>query len=142
VWLRFRSGAEGHLVSVWHNVLSRPSLRHIEVFWENGYFACDQDMYGELRYQTRATPDGALSQDEVNQRYLRLVGLSRPEHMEALTKYSLEDYFFLRDLAEGRPPFPGFDVAIRAHELVDAVYRSAAESREVALAPLRTGRAE
>lgn len=142
VWLRFRSGAEGHLVSVWHNVLSRPSLRHIEVFWENGYFACDQDMYGELRYQTRATPDGVLSQDEVNERYLRLVGLSGDEYMEALTRYSLEDYFFLRDLAEGRPPFPGFDVAIRAHELLDAIYRSAAEGREVALAPLGTGRAE
>jgi predicted dehydrogenase len=65
VWLRFRNGAEGHLVSVWHNVLSRPSLRHMEVFWENGYFTCDQDMFGELRYQTCATSDGVLSPDEV-----------------------------------------------------------------------------
>jgi predicted dehydrogenase len=135
VWLRFRTGAEGHLVSVWHNVLSRPSLRHMEVFWENGYFSCDQDMYGELRYQTAATPDGLLSRDEVNERYLALVGLSGTEYMEALTKYSLEDYFFLRDLTEGRRPFPGFEVALRAHELVDAVYRSAAEGREVAPPP-------
>jgi UDP-N-acetyl-2-amino-2-deoxyglucuronate dehydrogenase len=142
VWLRFRSGAEGHLLSVWHNVLSRSSLRHIEVFWENGYFACDQDMYGELRYQTRATPDGVLSRDEVNERYLGLVGFSGDEYIEALTRYSLEDYLFLRDLSEGRAPFPGFEVALRAHELVDAVYRSAAEGREVALAPLRTGQAE
>ena len=133
VWLRFRSGAEGHLVSVWHNVLSRPSLRHIEVFWENGYFACDQDLFGELRYQTYATPDGVLAQEEVNERYLKLVGLSGAEHTEALTKFSLEDYFFLRDLAEGRRPFPGFEVALRAHELVAAIYRSAAEGREVAL---------
>jgi predicted dehydrogenase len=135
VWLRFRTGAEGHLVSVWHNVLSRPSLRHIEVFWENGYFSCDQDMYGELRYQTATTPDGVLSRDEVNERYLALVGLSGTDYMEALTKYSLEDYFFLRDLMEGRRPFPGFEVALRAHELVDAVYRSAAEGREVAPPP-------
>ena len=133
VWLRFRSGAEGHLVSVWHNVLSRPSLRHIEVFWENGYFACDQDMFGELRYQTYAAPDGVLPPEEVNERYLKLVGLSGPEYGEALTKFTLEDYFFLRDLAGGQRPFPGFEVALRAHELVDAVYRSAAEGREVAL---------
>jgi predicted dehydrogenase len=53
--------------------------------------------------------------------------------MEALTKYSLEDYFFLRDLAKRRRPFPGFEVAFRAHELVDAVYRSAAERQEVVL---------
>jgi UDP-N-acetyl-2-amino-2-deoxyglucuronate dehydrogenase len=139
VWLRFRSGAEGHLVSVWHNVLSRPSLRHIEIFWENGYFACDQDMFGELRYQTYATPDGVLAPEEVNERYLKLVGLSGAEYMEALTSYSLEDYFFVRDLAEGRSPFPGFEVAVRAHELVDAVYRSAAEGREVSLPPSEQG---
>jgi predicted dehydrogenase len=36
-------------------------------------------------------------------------------------------------VAEGRRPFPGFEVAVRAHELVDAVYRSAAEGREVTL---------
>jgi len=140
VWLRFRSGAEGHLVSVWHNVLSRPSLRHIEVFWENGYFTCDQDMFGELRYQTYAAPDGALTPEEVNERYLKLVGLSEAEYREALTKFSLEDYLFLRDLATGRRPFPGFEVALRAHELVDAVYRSAAEGREVALAVSEEGR--
>jgi predicted dehydrogenase len=133
VWLRFRSGAEGHLISVWHNVLSRPSLRNIEIFWENGYFACDQDMFGELRYQTCAAPDSILSREEVNERYLALVGLSGMEYMEALTKYSLEDYFFLQDLSEGRKPFPGFEVALRSHELVDAVYRSAAEGREVVL---------
>ncbi len=135
VWLRFRSGSEGHLLSVWHNVLSRPSLRHTEVFWENGYFATDQDMYGELRYQTYSTPDGVLAREEVNERYLALAGLSGPEHMEALTRYSLEDYFFLRDLTEGRTPSPGFEVALRAHELVDAVYRSAAEGREMLLPP-------
>jgi len=136
VWLRFQSGAEGYLVSVWHNVLSRPSLRHMEVFWENGYFTCDQDMFGELRYQTCATADGVLSRDEVNERYLALVGLAEPEHREALTSYSLEDYLFLRDLREGRKPSPGFEVALRAHELVDAVYRSAAEGREVAVGPV------
>ena len=133
VWLRFRSGAEGHLVSVWHNVLSRPSLRHIEIFWENGYFACDQDFFGELRYETCSVPSGVLTPEEVNERYLALAGLSEPRYREALTKFALEDYFFLRDVAEGRRPFPDFEVAVRAHELVDAVYRSAAEGREVTL---------
>jgi len=90
-------------------------------------------MFGELRYQTYAAPAGVLAPEEVNERYLKLVGLSGAEHTEALTRYSLEDYFFLRDLAEGRRPFPGFEVALRAHELVDAVYRSATEGQEMAL---------
>ena len=30
--LRFTSGASGNLASIWHDVLSRPSQRRIEVF--------------------------------------------------------------------------------------------------------------
>ena len=33
---------------------------------------------------------------------------------------------FIRCVAEGRPAWPDFDVALRAHRLADAVYRSAA----------------
>ena len=47
-----------------------------------------------------------------------------PRFHDAL-RYSLEDYFFLTALAEGRDPFPDFRTALEAHRLVDAIYRSA-----------------
>ena len=125
------AGATGQLVSVWHNVLSRPSGRYLEFFFEHGYFAVDQDFLGEIRYHTYAT-DGArtIPQDEVLSRYLALVGLDGEAYAQAAQRFSLEDYFFLRALSEDAVPFPGFDVALRAHELVDAVYRSAAQDGE------------
>jgi len=127
VTLHFASGATGQLTSVWHDILSRGSGRMLEVFFERGYFSVDRDFFGDIRYETYATNGPAVMQDEaVRRRYLELVGLTGDEYAQALGKYSLEDYFFLRAIAEERDPYPGFDVGVRAHELVDAVYRSAA----------------
>jgi hypothetical protein len=66
-----------------------------------------------------------LSADEVRKRYLESVGLT-DELFEGLLRYSLEDYFFLRACLEGDSPFPDFRVALEAHRVVDAIYRSAA----------------
>ena len=131
VSLRFANGGAGQLVSIWHNVLDRPSGRLLELFFENGYFTVQDDFFGTIRYQTGATPETVeVREDEVRRRYLEIVGLKSDVFDSALSKYSLADYFFLRALAEERDPFPGFDVGLRAHELVDAVYRSAAEGGE------------
>jgi predicted dehydrogenase len=43
---------------------------------------------------------------------------------------------FATALREGRPPSPDVDDALRAHSLVEAAYRSAAERRAVELAEL------
>ncbi|MEX1255581.1 MAG: Gfo/Idh/MocA family oxidoreductase [Dehalococcoidia bacterium] len=128
VSFRFANGATGHLLSVWHNLLSRGSGRLLEMFFEHGYFTVDQDFLGPIRYETYGSGGRAeLSEEEVLRRYLSLVGLEGDEFAQAARRYSLEDYFFLRALSEDRDPHPSFDVGVRAHELVDAVYRSAAE---------------
>jgi len=133
VSLRFAGGATAQLLSVWHHVLSRGSGRLLELFFERGYFAVEEDFFGPIRYETYATKGPAvLSDEEVRRRYLELVGLTGEVYAEALGRYSLEDYLFLRALSEECDPFPGFDTGLHAHELVDAAYRSAAESgREV-----------
>ena len=41
-----------------------------------------------------------------------------------MLRYSLEDYFFLKALAEDRAPSPDFQTALDAHRVVDAIYRS------------------
>jgi predicted dehydrogenase len=132
VTINFANGATAQLTSVWHNVLSRGSTRYLEVFCEHGYFSIDQDFLGDLRYETYATDGRAvMPQDDVLRRYLDLIDLPYEEFAEAARRWSLEDYFFLRALVEERDPYPGFDVALRAHEIVDAVYRSAADGGAV-----------
>ncbi len=128
VMLNFADGATAQLTSVWHDIKGRASGRFLEVFFERGYFSVDQDFFGSISYETNDTQGPAtISDAEVRQRYLDIVGLDKDVFDQALGKYSLEDYFFLQALAEDREPHPGFDVALGAHKLVDAAYRSAAE---------------
>ncbi|MBI1885963.1 MAG: Gfo/Idh/MocA family oxidoreductase [Chloroflexi bacterium] len=128
--LEFESGAQASLTSIWHNVLGRPSTRRLELFFESGAFFTDHDFFGPIHFQTHASLPQTVSEEEVCARYLELVGCAGAPFEEALRRFTLEDYFFLTAIRQGREPFPGVDTAVRAHELVDAVYRSAAAGGE------------
>ena len=129
VSLNFANGGTGQLASVWHGIESRNTHRLLELFFERGHFAADEDFLGPIRYGTYASNGKAeLSTEQVQQRYLELIGVPDDDtYRDALRRYSFEDLFFLRAIAADRDAYPGFDVALRAHQLVDAVYRSAAE---------------
>ena len=128
--LEFVQGAQAELVSVWHNVLGRPSTRRLELFFENGLFATDHDFFGPIQLQIGAEPHRTISEEEVRRRYLELVGLRGEVYEDVLSHYSLEDYFFLKALAEDAAPFPDFGLALEAHRLVDAIYRSSSAAGE------------
>lgn len=123
--LDFSGGAKAELISVWHNVVGRPSSRNVELFFENGVFQVDNDFSGPIHYQSRNGPPSCLTEEEVQHRYLQSVGFAEDEVGEVLG-YSLEDYFFLSSVAAGTDPFPDFEVALEAHRVIDAIYRSAA----------------
>ncbi|KAA0234736.1 MAG: Inositol 2-dehydrogenase/D-chiro-inositol 3-dehydrogenase [Acidimicrobiales bacterium] len=116
VLLRFESGGNGSLASVWHDILARPSVRRIEVFCERAHLVLEGEWFGPLRW-TRDDDEGVIEGEEIV-RFLREHG-EEPELAEAS---------FLRAVDEGRPAEPDFSVALRAHRLVDAVYRSAARA--------------
>ena len=123
VTLSFSSGFEAQLTSVWHDILSRGSTRRLEVFCRQGMVWLDDEFRGPLHIQTseglevRACPSPPwvdalpLADDEV--------GLAVRAYVEA-------DRSFIDAVVGGRPPAPGLDVALEAHRLVDAAYRSAA----------------
>jgi predicted dehydrogenase len=133
-YLEFVDGAQADLVSIWHSVLGRPSTRRLEVFFEKGFFAVDDDYIGPIHYQVHAKNAEVISADEVRRRYLAKLGL-RDEMFEGLLRYSLEDYFFLKSLLDGASPFPDFRVALEAHRVVDAIYRSAESGGELITLP-------
>src|SRR5262249_36590189 len=111
VTLRFANGALGTLVSVWHDVLARPSLRRVEVFNERGYAVLEGDWFGPVEW---LTPDGPVRMDFadlIEEATRRGATLGNP------------DVEFINAVAEGRPAWPSFKDALRAHVLADAVYR-------------------
>ncbi len=122
--LDFESGAQGSLTSIWHSVVSRPSTRLIEMFFEKGLFHVDHDYLGPIHMQAHALNAETIPEEEVQRRYLEMLGLPAAD-FEGMLRYSLEDYFFLKAVAEDSAPFPDFGTALEAHRVVDAIYRSA-----------------
>ena len=114
--LAFSSGALATLVSVWHDILERPSLRRVEVFCENAYFVLEGDVFGPVRW-TRTGHSDAVVEGEALLSELTARGIETRNPDEA----------FIRSVERGTPAYPDFAEARRAHLLTDAIYRSAAD---------------
>ena len=107
-------GGVASLTTVWHDQPERNSLRYMEIHCERAFLTVEEDWFGPVRH----TSDGRTEEwsgDEL---------LAECERRGIQT--ALPDGEFVRAVAEGTPTMPTADVALRAHELVDAVYRSAA----------------
>ncbi len=122
VTLSFASGLEAQLTSVWHDILSRGSTRRLEVFCREGMVWLDDEFRGPLHVQTS---DGTEVRACPSPAWVAALPLPDDEVGLAVRAYVEADRSFLDAVAAGRPPEPGLDVALEAHRLVDASYRSA-----------------
>ena len=119
----FVSGAVGTLTSIWHDVLSRPSLRRVEIFCERRWAVMEgDDWFGPVSWTDSDGTQGALAGDE-------LVAAVEP----LLDGPANPDGAFIAAAARGEPAHPDFATALRAHEIADAIYHSAATSSSVAI---------
>ncbi len=139
--LEFESGAVATHTSIWHNVLHRGSSRRMHVICENAQYRWDDDDYaGPIRCDTN-TAGGVseISSQEVVDRFIASAGVTDQRLREAVLPhnlgqaYLLEDYTFLKAVSEDRQSWLDFDVALYAHEVVDAIYESARTGRPVDL---------
>jgi predicted dehydrogenase len=122
VSLAFASGAHATLTSVWHDVLARPSMRHVEVFCERACYVLEGDADGPVRWTVEGAGDddgfgaaGAVQGDELR-RVLASSGLVARN----------PDAAFVAAVRDGGPAYPAIAEALTAHALADAAYRSAA----------------
>jgi predicted dehydrogenase len=115
VLLRFACGATATLSSVWHDVLSRPSQRRVEVFCERALLTLEGDFDGPVRRQHTDGEEVVAGEDTIE--WLATRGV---------TVEPAEDHF-LRGVAGTGTATPTVTDALRAHVLADAVYRSAAD---------------
>jgi len=134
VTFQHTGGHQTTLSSVWHDIDSRSSSRHLEVFFQRARFETEHDYFGTIQYELGADQPVTLSSDEVLARFMALEDL-RPRDEDLRSLGGLSDRRFLERAATGQPASPGFDAALIAHQIVDACYRSAAENREIRLSP-------
>jgi predicted dehydrogenase len=125
VTLSYAGGAVATLVSVWHQVLTRPSTRRLEVFCEEAFLWTDDDYLGPLHIETSAgetVVTGSLPA------WLEPLDLP-PEWAAGVAQYAEPVRAFLdvltRDGAAARG-HPDAGLALDAHRLVDRAYRAAA----------------
>ncbi len=121
VLLEFPGGRAATLTSVWHQVLSRPSTRRLEVFGEDAVAWLEDEWVGPLYVQDS---DG-----------VRAVPCPHPDWVvdlpveddvrDALGAYAAANRAFVTALLDGTSPRPGIDEALTAHGLVDAAYLAA-----------------
>jgi myo-inositol 2-dehydrogenase / D-chiro-inositol 1-dehydrogenase len=121
VTLDFADGAVATLLSVWHQILRRPSTRRLELFCEAALLWTDDDNLGPLRVEVA---DGMTELAGLAPAWSARIDLP-PELVEPLLQYATPAKAFLDALAADRRPFPDAPTALAAHRVVDAAYRSA-----------------
>ncbi|HEX2574991.1 MAG TPA: Gfo/Idh/MocA family oxidoreductase [Aquihabitans sp.] len=112
----FADGAVGVHTTVWHDVLERPSLRRIEVLCERRHIVVEGDWDGPVRWLTSGGTEQVVEG-------AALAAACR----ERGIAHGNPDGAFVRAVRTGDVASPSFADAVRAHQVVDAIYASAAE---------------
>ena len=115
-------GGVATLVSVWHRIMRRPSTRRLEIFCEDALLWTDDDNLGPLHVETSDAEHelGPSLPEWVDRLPLP------PEVAHPLLQYATPAKAFVDALTVGARPAPDAAVALAAHRIVDAAYRSAA----------------
>ena len=101
---------------MWHEVLSRLSNRHVELFCERRYVALTGEWTGTVTWDGGDGDATTVTGPELEELAARRSpGRENP------------DGAFVRAVREGGGAWPAIGEAVRAHRVVDAAYRSAAD---------------
>jgi predicted dehydrogenase len=122
VTFTYADGSVATLVSIWHQIMRRPSTRRIEVFCEHALLWTDDDHLGPLHVETSDTDsviEGTMPE------WMSQLDLP-PEVAELLAPYAVAAKAFLDAVAAGGTGEPSAATALAAHRLVEVAYRSSA----------------
>ncbi|MBM3676157.1 MAG: Gfo/Idh/MocA family oxidoreductase [Actinobacteria bacterium] len=125
VGLAYAQGASAALVSVWHQVTTRPSTRRLEVFCEDAFLWTEDDYLGPLHVETSDGTEVISGEPPA-----WIDRLAVPEVLaKPLAQYCEPSKAFLDALSGSGGAargFPDVELALAAHRVVDAAYTSAA----------------
>lgn len=122
----FANGAVGSLTSVWHDNLARPSLRRVEVLCERRHIVMEGDDWeGPVTWTDADGSTTTLQGDGLAAEAAPV--LAAETLVGELGRSANPDHDFVVAASQGAPAWPDLAVAVEAHRVVDAMYRSAAE---------------
>lgn len=106
-------GGVGTLTTVWHDLHERPSLRYLEIHCERAHIEVEEDWFGPVRATFADETLDLRGDDLLAECAARGIEVDNP------------DGAFLRAVEAGGPARPSAATAVRAHEIVEAIYTSA-----------------
>ena len=113
--VQFANGAIGTLTTIWHDNLSRPSLRHVEIFCENRTIIISgDDWFGPVSWSDADGTTGSLEGDALMEKTNPIAAI-----------HPNPDAAFVLSAINNTPAYPDFSVALEAHRVVEAMYESA-----------------
>lgn len=116
VAFRFVAGGTGVLCSTWHDLPGRISSRRFELFTERARYEAEGNAAEAVRWEHRAGDVREAAGAEAQWAEARARGAQLPRDADAA---------FVAAVRSGTKAAPDFRVVLRAHELVDAIHRSA-----------------
>ena len=124
--LEFADGGLASLTSIWHDIVDRPSLRHIEIFSENMYLHLDGEATSPLTWQFTGEATQTLQGDDLARACIEAGTASERDLAPVVGGAMLNPLTpFLDAIAKGADsPLP-LREALPAHRIVDAIYASA-----------------
>jgi predicted dehydrogenase len=135
VELHFASGLRAQLITIWHNMVQRPSNRRLEIFCDNAFLASEADMSGDVIQQFGDGPQQVMPEHEVLRRFIA-VQADVPDALRDCygVSYLVQDLAFVEALLAGRSPTPDICVGLEAQRLAAAAYHAARSGDEVDVA--------
>lgn len=113
--VQFANGAVGTLTTIWHDNLSRASLRHVEIFCENRTIIISgDDWFGPVTWSDADGTTGSLAGDELLEKTAPIA-----------ERHPNPDAAFVLAAIDNAPGYPDFGIALEAHRVVEAMYASA-----------------
>lgn len=117
VLLTSDAGAQASLTSVWHDIMSRPSQRRVEIICRDRFIHVEGDWSGPVHWEDH---DGTGS-------------LSGKELVNAAHAFdelgTNPDADFVAAVLADQPAHPSFETALRAHQLAGDAYRLARSAK-------------
>lgn len=128
VRLEFASGVTGNMVHIWHDIPAHQSIRHFEIFFHKALITLETyDMHhitvrDEKSESKLERPDlyGMIAHEPLFKDLH-----SREDMLFVSDYYAIQDYWFVRNLLEGKALSPTIKDGLRAFTVGHACYESA-----------------
>ena len=129
VYFKYQDGLSGTLFSLWHQIPR--DERRIEIFFENGSIILDGYQlidYKSFLFYLKKSKKKIKMQALISE-YFRKINF--PQVQFTLGAYFFQSLAFLESLCNEENPHPDLQIGLRAHQLIEAAYKSSRENSEI-----------